>query len=230
MVLRTSGYDLFVSQLKQVETDFPKLVAILGSGEKMVLAGEIDIIDSEGKHWESYKIEIHHSDLFPKRFPRVFEVGDKIPKIGDWHIYEDTQSCCIKVLPEEMIICRDGISVLGFIKYQVLPYFFNQTHRRVEGYYVNGEYSHGFKGLVEFYSRILMTEDPRKLIRFISIVAKGEKPGRTHLCFCGSGDKFRKCHRNSFEQLAFIDSEILLNHGLQIAEYFKIGSLAFEVS
>jgi hypothetical protein len=43
------------------------------------------------------------------------------------------------------------------------------------------------------------------------IVAIG-KPLRTSICFCGSGLKYRHCHRKAFETCAEIGVEVVLNH------------------
>lgn len=150
------GYDVFIQQLPDVEKEYPSLKREL-IDQKYFLRGELDVVDKNEKHWDTYSVEIHYQEGFPYRFPTLFETGGKIPKIGDWHIYEDTLSCCVKVEPAEIIRCLTGITVLEYIKEEALPYLFNQTHRRIEGYYVNGEYSHGTGGFFEFYSEELKT-------------------------------------------------------------------------
>ena len=194
-------YDLFIEQSKEVFISFPKLRVEKKDDNVPILIGEIDIIDDTGKYWENYLIEIHCTPEFPNRFPLVYEVGGKLPRIGDWHINEDSKTCCICVLQEELLICKEGVSLLKFIQNQVLPYFFNQTHRRVEGYYVNGEYSHGILGIVEFYSRELRTQNPLEIIQLLNYIQQGKEPHRIDLCFCGSRKKYRKCHRESFRKL-----------------------------
>jgi hypothetical protein len=206
------SYELFVEQLNKVEQSYPKLKCKLKE-HGYVLAGELDIIDAYGKLWESYQVEIRHEEGFPHRFPSLYEVGGKIPKIGDWHIYEDTLACCVKVKPAEIIRCVNGISVAEFIKEEALPYLFNQTHRRLEGYYVNGEYSHGIVGFSEFYTEELKTGlDIKKTLKLMHFIAKNDRPERTSMCFCGSGIKFRNCHREAFDKLKKIGENLLLSH------------------
>jgi hypothetical protein len=119
---------------------------------------------------------------------------------------EITFSCCIKILPEEIARCRAGIILTEFIQEEAMPYLFNQTHRRKEGYYVNGEYSHGPLGLFEYYSGVLKTKDWKEVIFLLDAISKNERPGRTAPCFCGKGMKFRKCHKEAghrFERKIF---------------------------
>lgn len=206
-----AGYNLFLDQIPLVLDKYPKLLKI-ERDNKFILAGEIDIIDNEGKHWETYTVEIFCSDAFPNRFPDLYETGGKIPKIADWHIYEDTLSCCVKILPEEILRCLKGISVEEYITGEVLPYLFNQTHRRVEGYYVNGEYGHGGLGFYEYYSHELKTGDLEQIALLLHAIATRPKPDRTSICFCGSGVKYRYCHRAIYEKFSPLGKDMLIEH------------------
>lgn len=216
----SQGYELFQSQLDDAITHYPSMQRIC-IGEKEILRGWLSIIDKDGKHWDDYEMEIHVSDRFPYEFPTLYEVSNKIPKIGDWHIYEDTLSCCIKILPEEIARCRDGITVTDFIREEVIPYLFNQTHRRKEGYYVNGEYSHGLLGIFEYYSAVLRTRNWNEVIFLLKVIAKVEQPSRTAICFCGKKVKFRNCHKEAFNKLVAIGRKTLENHALILADAIK---------
>lgn len=205
----SKGYSVFVSQLDAAIDKFPSLCRLL-IAEKEILKGVVAIVDSDGKHWEDYEIEIHCSENFPFEFPILFETSGKIPKIGDWHIYEDTFSCCVKVRPEEILRCKKGITVTEYIREEVLPYLYNQTHRRVEGYYVNGEYAHGIRGIYQFYSDTLKTDnDIRSTIQLMNFIAANDRPDRTSPCFCGNKIKFRHCHREAFDKLKLLGKEVL---------------------
>lgn len=213
----SQGYDRFIVQLDEAVTGFPTLYRVKVDG-KEILKGVLAVVDTDGKHWEEYEVEIHASENFPYRFPMLFETSGKIPKIADWHVYEDSLSCCVKVRPEEILCCKKGITVTEYIREEVMPYLFNQTHRRVEGYYVNGEYAHGMLGIYEYYANILMTgADIRLTIELIRFIASNARPCRTSPCFCGRKIKFRRCHRVAFDTLKEIGNEILLLDASTIA-------------
>lgn len=213
-----NGYLEFSSQVDETIVTYPFLTKVTTEG-KEILKGVIAIVDKDGKHWDDYDIEIHASVNFPNEFPLLFETSGKIPKIADWHVYEDSLSCCVKVKPEEIIRCKNGITIIEFIREEVIPYLFNQTHRRVEGFYVNGEYSHGIAGIYEYYSGILSTgDDIKKTVLLMSYIAENSKPSRTSLCFCNNGTKFRHCHRSAFEKLKMIGNENLKFHAYGIGK------------
>lgn len=203
------GLELFQSQLDDAIAGNGGLFKVEQDGN-MILRGVIPIIDMDGKYWEDYEVEIHCSPYFPKQFPLLFETGGKIPRIGDWHVYEDTGSCCVKIIPEELLRCKKGITVIEYIREEVIPYLFNQTHRRIEGYYVNGEYSHGTKGIFEYYSQLLGTgNNVKQLLQFMHFIATHERPQRTSSCFCGKKAKFRHCHRNAFDKLKLLGNDFI---------------------
>lgn len=216
-----SGYDLFVSQMDDAIVAFPGLHKT-EANNKSILKGTLQVVDKNGKHWEDYEVEIHASEKFPHQFPMLYETSDKIPKIADWHVYEDSFSCCVKILPEEILRCKNGITLVEYIKEEALPYLFNQTHRRVEGYYVNGEYGHGLMGIYEYYSEILKTENVRRTVELIKYIATHNRPFRTSQCFCGRKIKFRHCHREAYDKLKYIGDSILINHAYEIAKAAKL--------
>lgn len=218
----STGYHLFSEQLDEAIAKYPLLKRVILDG-KEILKGSLEVRDKDGKHWEDYEIEIHATENFPNLFPWLFEVSDKIPKIADWHIYEDTFSCCLKILPEEILRCKQGITVTEYITEEVLPYLFNQTHRRTEGYYVNGEYAHGSMGIYQYYSSILRTGGNIRLtISLMQYIAANYRPYRTNLCFCGNGKKFRHCHRDSFDQLKQIGDGVLNVHAHEFAKAINL--------
>ena len=216
------GYSTFITQLDESIAAYPSLNRINKAG-KEILKGVIAVIDTDGRFWDEYEVEIHCSSNFPYEFPDLYETSNKIPKIGDWHIYEDTLSCCVKVKPEEIIRCRSGVTLTEYIREEVIPYLFNQTHRRVEGVYVNGEYSHGIKGIYEFYANILRTgDDIKKTIDLMLFVARNERPLRTSSCFCGNKTKFRHCHRDAFDKLKLVGKDNLESHAYNFAKLSKV--------
>lgn len=215
----TESYQQFCNQVPEALHRFEKLNQRTGQDGKVFIRGEIDIVDKSSHYWESYDVEIHHVDGFPFKFPNVYEVGGKIPRIADWHVNEDSYTCCLTVPPLEMIKCNKGIRLVSFIEHEVLPYFFNQTHRREEGYYAKGEYSHGYVGILEFFESELRTEgDVRATINILFKIAFGRKPDRTHNCFCGKKVKFRKCHRVAYDRLIILGKEQLVKFANYIAE------------
>lgn len=199
------SYEIFCSHIDGVLALYPKLGKTLDSNGKEVIIGEIDLIDGDQKHWDTYQISIHWRENYPFQFPAVHETGDKIPKVPDWHIYFNTGTCCFAIPAEEIRLCRQGITLTSFLHEIVLPYFFNQTHRKIEGYYKNGEFAHGTLGIYQYYADMLKTGyDIKRTLWLMQRIIQGNRPSRTEICFCGSREKFRRCHRDAFDKITEI--------------------------
>lgn len=164
----------------------------------------MDIIDGTGKVLETFQVEIKGSKSYPYAFPKLYETNNAFPKNVDWHVYVDDFSCCIDVPMNEKIICQNGLNVVEYIKQFAIPYLANQSFRRREGYYLYGEYSHGFMGRLEFYQSRLKASSPMQLLQMFKFIIQGFDPDRRATCpFC-SKEKFRRCHRDVFRDFKTI--------------------------
>lgn len=198
---------------------FDKLI-IVEENEEQFLKGSLDVIDGTGKIWGTYEVEIKGSESYPYAFPKLYETNNAFPKNADWHVYENDLSCCVDVTPSEIIICKERLNVVDFIKQYAIPYFANQTYRIREGYYLYGEYSHGLLGRLEFYQSKLKAQNPMQLLKMFNLIIKGYNPDRTAMCpFC-SKEKFRRCHRDTFRELQTVKSYLEYD-GLALLPFFK---------
>ena len=191
----------FERDIQEIPPEFQKLKIYTIDGESY-LAGDLDIIDSNGFIWATFSVEIKGSANYPKMFPKIFEVGNAFPKILDWHVYEfQDKSCCIDVPESEMIICKSGLNIFDYLKGFAIPYFANQEFRKREGYYLYGEYSHGILGKVEYFQQKINAKSKPELILMLRHVVSGYNPDRRAFCpFCKKV-KFRKCHKKAFNEL-----------------------------
>jgi hypothetical protein len=142
---------MFREQALLISDDFPELVFCEENG-KPLLKGQIILNDSDGKFIDQYEVTIEAVEMYPFRFPYVYETGGRLPINVDWHLFSDGH-CCIKTIPEEYLLCKSGINLKWFIESQLIPYFFNQKHREIHGYYLN-ERPHGGQGVIEFFEEL----------------------------------------------------------------------------
>lgn len=171
------------------------------------ISGELILRDEQGFYVDSYFIRIEPSGSYPLRFPFVFETEGRIPCNIDWHVFPDGH-CCIKSIPDEALLCKQGITLLGFIEQQVKPYFFNQKFREIHGYLLH-ERPHGLDGNIEFFEDIFKTKDLKLIAKGLFFIQERKEPDRVSKCFCGSGLKYRKCHRNTYNILSVFNDEEL---------------------
>jgi hypothetical protein len=205
------SYDQYCKQLVEAVSQYPNLKVIENEGRSH-LKGIVDIPDETGEVVGNFLIEVHFKKGFPFRFPKLFETGGIIPDEANWHKYRDG-SCCITVPPDEILKCKNGISVSEFIARFAIPYFANYLYRKKEGVYLNGEYEHGLLGISQFYSDLLGTDKHEIWKCFYRCVFGNEKINceRNDICFCKSGKKFKHCHLKIFNSLRLIGETNVLN-------------------
>lgn len=163
-----------------------------------IITGRIGIVSAKAPELgllDSFDIEIHLNGWNPFiSFPKVFEIKGKIPREPDRHINSDG-SFCLAVRPEEFRICLEGIDLLRFIDNIVIPFLAVQSSLS-EGFldgFPQGEFSHGAQGLIEYYEAQLIVKEPMLILSGMNLILKG-RLSRNSLCFCGSGNKTKRCH------------------------------------
>lgn len=210
---------LFNNQLIDAIKNYPNL-KIKRTEQFNFLKGILDIPDDHGNIVRQFMVEILYQEGFPYRFPKLFEVGKEIPPLPDWHKYKDN-SCCLTVEPLEIIYCKNGITVVNFIKEIAVPYFANQYHKMITGVYKK-EYSHGVEGLKECYCEIFRTPDVYKWIEYYEYAFGIRKLNinPNDKCFCGSNLLFKSCHKNIFNNLVIIGMRRVKDHIKEINSGF----------
>lgn len=203
------GFQIFIEEAGLIQNEYPglNLKTDEKSGEPH-LSGTIHLQSENGSLIDSYTLKIIAIPEYPSRFPLVFETEGRIPLNIDWHVYPSDGHFCVSSVPEEILICRKGISLHSFIEDHLIPYLFNQKYREENGFFLK-ERPHGMKGNIQFFTEIFKTEDLIKIAKNLNFIKQRKEPKRVNQCFCGSGLKYRKCHREAYKTLsAFTDNEI----------------------
>lgn len=190
-------------QIEEVLGNFPTLHHDEVSNS---LNGELFISVSD-----SYDVRMELNG-YPKHFPIVYEVGERIPKEVYRHIYSDTGSCCLTTRAKAEILLKTMITSLNlFIKDIVVPYFQNNSYYEINKRYKTDEYSHNELGVVEGYRDILQINNDRNIARLILYHAQGKKKLRLHdTCYCGSGLSFKHCNHGKHFDLYKIFRKITI--------------------
>jgi hypothetical protein len=162
---------------------------------------------------DSYDVLININS-YPNTFPTVHEIGGRIPKKMDRHIYPNSGSCCFTTRAKSQILLKTVVkSLLDFIDEILVRYLENNSYYELNNRYYTEEYSHGKLGIIEGYKDILQVDDSIKVARALIKVVKSKKFVIHQNCYCDSGKKLRKCHRgihlSNLRKLYMVDKEIL---------------------
>lgn len=201
-------YIRFIEEAAEAISHFPDLHIHSREDALPFLEGTINLFDKNSVAYDAYSIRIECALNYPKSFPLVYETQGRLPHNIDWHVYSDGHFCLCTPI-EEYIHCAKGVTLTTFIQNQVVPYLHNQSFREKEGYFLH-ERSHGLKGILESLYDILNTKDLIKIYSLLTYIYKSNPPSRTSKCFCGSGKKYRHCHREAYHSIKSIGQDQLL--------------------
>lgn len=186
------SYRKFIKEIPVVIAKFSRLEKV-ELPDKVILRGDIDLFAEEGELVDTYQIEIHPKEDYPKSYPLVFETGGRLPHNIDWHVYDDGH-WCIGTPAEEAIECAMGITLESFILKEVQGFLYSQTFRQKNGFFYR-ERSHDVIGSLEYYKDFLELPNVLEAYKAIRKLVSDNEQKSTSKCFCGSNKKYKKCHR-----------------------------------
>lgn len=188
---------------------FPKLTLISREGSPLCFAGEIDICDSTGVYWDTFKVILKAPANYPHGVPIVQETGLRIERIADRHI-SPNGFCCVAIDHVLLHHAAKGLTVTEFVQRYVYPYLANHLYFEKEGYYADQEYLHGFDGIQQFYRETMNAPNAAAAIKLLESVLLKKLPSRNNSCLCGSTKKFKHCHMDMTEYLSKIGGSKLI--------------------
>lgn len=162
--------------------------------------GRIDIVDLEGNNWDTYEVKIVFPLNYPQDLPILFEVGGKIKRDKEWHI-NVSGSCCLGPPVKLLIDLAGRITLVDWLDKHAVPFLANHFLKDKTDHYAGEEYSHGHKGILEFYQQWWNQEDAQEILLKLGKITKKIKIGRNKPCFCESGKNYKECHLFSKDYL-----------------------------
>jgi hypothetical protein len=153
----------------------------------VVLRGSLEVLDGV-----NYDVHITFPG-YPQQFPKVKEVSNKIPHDPNRHVNPDG-TLCLAVRPQEVLLCRKGLTFDHFMNQILVPHLAREYVKSETGEYPQGEYSHGNKGVLEFFQERFGQENKETIIQLIDLAIQPNGTKMYDECVCGSGRKFKFCH------------------------------------
>ena len=188
--------------------------------EKNIVVGKIYLSEND-----YYEVSIDLS-TYPKRFPNVEEIGERIPKKADRHIYTDSGTCCFTTKAKSEILLKTKIKSLeSFVRLIVVPYFENNSYYEINKNYFTEEYSHHIKGILEGYKDILALDNNYKIVTILYDRLTNNEARYQSKCYCGGTKPLRNCsngkHFKNYNKLKLIERSTLVSDLTNIVEYMK---------
>ncbi len=198
---------LFEKDFAEVEDRFPKLnYSWVAKYKTWVIAGELDICDTEGTYWNTFNIAIAVLQGYPYCVPVLLEKSEIIPRDIDWHISPEG-ICCIDLSHNLIAMSKVGINICDFIRDKIYPYFANQLYKLTENDYAGSEYAHHLDGIIQYYLEEHHLPNEKAIISLLQQIVAKSQIGRNDKCPCCSGKKVKHCHQQSIEAIKTLGKE-----------------------
>ena len=202
---------------EQINTILKKHPSLNFNSEEGCFYGYVQI-DEDDKY--NLKIDINNTS----RFPRVYELDDRIPRKADRHVNID-YSLCFTTKANELIQLKTKVKDLDlFFDLVLIPYLQNNSFYEINKFYKFGAYRHNdLVSTYETYKDILNIENFDLMSNLLHQVSKGVKIRPNETCYCGSNLKIKKCknHEIGYRNLKKIEKERLLSDSQKINELRK---------
>lgn len=204
---------LLSQDIQNVGAAFPKLKYF--QTEKIrAMRGDIDICDTNGVYWGTFRVAITIPDNYPFGVPNLIELSEEIPRDEDRHISENG-ICCVDMSHELLFLAKRKLLLFDFVKEKVYPYLSNQLYFKKEKKFAGDEYPHGFEGVVKFYDKRLRLTNHSIIISLLELLITNSAPQRNDPCPCGRTDengkalKTKFCHESEINFLKTLGKEKL---------------------
>lgn len=183
---------------RAVATHQPEL-AVSTTDALILLEGRFVVSGPSGP-FDFYEVRVGVSPEYPAHEPIVFEIGGRIPKRIDRHIFPKHGDSCLGVW-EEWLLTSPDHRFGTFLTGPMHDYFLSQSHFEATGEWPFGERSHGKQGVLEGYAALLQLPcDEGLLAAYLFVLSRDHLKGHV-TCPCGSGKKLRNCHRAELQDL-----------------------------
>ena len=201
---------------------FPTLHAFTEDG-KCRVSGTLSLVQN-GCAFDRYQIDVILPEDYPLRPPRVWEIGGRIPRKADRHIFLDGALCL--GTPLALWIALNGdFRLERVLDIPVRNFLIGNSLVEQGERWPHDEFSHGAEGMLEHLSELLDTAQPVMAATFLEAMANSGVTKHSP-CPCESGKKILKCHHAGFKALRRIPADVLEQTARMILKEFAPERLA----
>lgn len=167
-------------------------------GDKMFARGRLSLA-KDAKLYGRYLVEFEFSENYPKDPPTVREIGNKIAPSPERHM-ELGGKACLYYPDAQWQYYSEETTFVEFIDRVVMPFFWGQVYFDRKGKWPYPARAHFEAGALDYYKEELETDNVLLISKLLNYMIRKDV-SKNAKCPCGSGKKFRKCHKESLDTL-----------------------------
>ena len=213
----------------EVRALYPDLVIVFDDGV-IRCTGSCPVYGESRVVLDRFAIQLDVPLDFPSTPPRLYELSGRIPKTRDRHFDASKgDKACVFVEDAWPWLAVRYSTVLAFLQGPVNDFFVWQWSFDRYGEDRIGAWAHGDDGRLEFYQELFGVTTLSAIETALLYVSYHELKGH-HECYCGSGDKIRKCHLEKLREVRKFVSPERAGRVLDEIRRFRIAKQAKERS
>jgi hypothetical protein len=184
----------------------------------LIIEGQIELAGSLGP-FDNFAVRIEFPQGYPFAQPWLFETGGRIPHEIDRHVFSDGHAC-LEVWEAWLARTKDW-SVRAALNGPVRNFLLSQSQFERTETWPFGEHAHGAEGQLNAIKVIVDPEAPDATRVPWLIQALHLWPAGHNSCLCGSGRRFRDCHRPELEDVKAKFHPIVLGRLFDVVERIR---------
>lgn len=169
------------------------------AGGTIVLEGNFSfsaLLHGQPQVQDRYALRIVIPQKFPAELPEVSEIGNRIPRLADFHVNGDGTLCLGSAL-SLMVRLQENPTLMGFTSKCVMPYLYAMSLKLDHSIdFVFGELEHGTRGLVDDYRALFGLQREEQLFPALKCLLLKKRIANKRPCPCGCGMRLGKCRFN----------------------------------
>lgn len=189
-----------ISGLDEFLNDQPFISIKPSNGKPLLLEGEFRFCATfEGQQpiSDSYQLQITIHGGFPRQVPTVIEIGERIPRLPDYHVNSDG-TLCLGSRIRVMTKLQAEPTVAGFSRNCIVPFLYAMSLRLTHGQeFIFGELRHGIRGELDDYKELFGLKSDDQVVPALHCLLKKKRIANKMRCPCGCGRRLGKCNFNA---------------------------------
>lgn len=146
-----------------------------------------------GKVTDAFHLQIDVPASFPRELPEVTEIGERIPRLGSYHVNGDGTLCLGSHL-RLLIKLNVAPTLGGFASNCLIPYLYAISLKlRNGGKLVFGELAHYGPGMLHDYAQLFALGSPEQAQYALSLLSLKKRIANKKGCPCGCGNRLGQC-------------------------------------
>ncbi len=145
---------------------------------------------------DHYELEILVPPDFPSRPPVVRELGWRIPRDGNFHVNEKSDTLCLGSPLALAIRLKQAPSLVGFAESCIVPYLYGVSYKFGHGEFPFGELAHDFDGQWNEYGAMLQLKTEHEILAAFQLLGMKKRLANKRPCPCGCRKRLGRCRTN----------------------------------